>query len=493
MRVPYTKRTYEEIREELVRQIPEISNRWTDFNPSDPGMVILDALAAIADMLNFSIDWEAGEAYLSSLERRRSVEKLSKIVGYVLRRPSPALVTVRFYVDSPLFVDIPIGIYTPITVGNDNLKFLTLTNATIAAGNTYVDVPCAQVERVVQNIISNGQKNQRIELGPSSEVTGDFSSNLLGVSLYEKSSIVYVNGELWEKVESFIDNPEKAYIEEESEDHVYVVFGDGVFGAVPPSNATIEIRHFTTSGAVGNLPAASIVGVITLTDASGQVEAVNFKALENATGGEDQESVLEAKRNIPAYVRSLERCVTRSDWIANMERFPGVLRANAWGEEYEHPANYDMFNRVKVTFIPSNSPWQQPSQALVDAVVADLNDKKVITTKITFVAPVFVEFDLVIDVLSTVDVSTSLVQNAVRSNIIDMFAYGQYNFDQDLYHSDIVARVEAVPGVNSCFVKIKCEAKGVDNFTSTDLYSKLYEIFKLRDLTVNVQTVTNIR
>jgi len=402
------------------------------------------------------------------------------------------MVMVRFSVKDTPFYAIPIGIYTTITTGNSNVVYTTLENAEIAVGNTYVDVPCAQVVRVNRVVNGTGEKNQRILLDSSDKVTGDFSGNLINMGFAEKSSVVVVNGEEWEKVESFIDNPEKAYIEEESNDKIYVRFGDGVFGAIPPNNSIIEITYFTTEGKDGNLPAPSIRGVLTMHDTTGQVVAVDFNALENATGGEDQESVTEAKRNIPAYVRSLDRCVSRSDWVANMERFPGVLRANAWGEEYEHPPNYDMYNRVKVTFIPTNGEWVLPSQALVDAVVADLHEKKVITTKITYVEPVFVNFDLEVEIESTVDVSTVLVQNAVSGAIADMFAYGKYNFDQDLYHSDIVSMIEGVPGVNSCFVRITCADKGINTPSSVDVGCGLNEIFKLDFLTVHVTTVSNM-
>ncbi|HRT96263.1 MAG TPA: baseplate J protein, partial [Planctomycetota bacterium] len=56
LRVNYTNKDYEAIRQELVQRIPTITDRWTDFNESDLGMVLLELFCGLGDMLLFYLD-----------------------------------------------------------------------------------------------------------------------------------------------------------------------------------------------------------------------------------------------------------------------------------------------------------------------------------------------------------------------------------------------------------------------------------------------------
>jgi hypothetical protein len=54
--IGYINKDYESIRQELLAKIPQLTDRWTDFNHSDLGVVLLDlfcgaaaALASITD------------------------------------------------------------------------------------------------------------------------------------------------------------------------------------------------------------------------------------------------------------------------------------------------------------------------------------------------------------------------------------------------------------------------------------------------------------
>ena len=483
MRVPYTKRTYEEIRKEIVRQIPELTDKWTDFNLSDPGILILDALAAIADMLNFSIDRNMAEFFISTMTRRTSATRLAALVGYKLRRVTPSLVMVRFSVAEPWPNDITIGKWTTI-LGNNSVPFLTLVDATLSAGSLYVDVPCAQVERLELNFISSGKANQRFELGPDSEVAGDFSGQLLDLDLDFKATEVYVDGELWERVDSFIDNPENAYVEENKLEKIYVTFGDGVFGRIPPEGASLRIVYYRTLGSAGNLPKEAIKGDLTLRDVMDRTVGVQYEALENATGGEDREELDEARRNIPNFVRYTKVLTTRDSWRAAMLQFPGVLLANAWGEEYEDPPNFRMFNVVRFTFVPTEPEWTKPSSALVAALKKELDDRKEITLYTQYVEPEFVEIDLDVEVRSLPTASASVVENDVRGRLQKVFAWGAYDFNAAVHHSDLVRVVEETQGVSHCFLRLRCPAKGIDDFACADVFLGLNELPKLRDLRV---------
>ncbi|MFC1707096.1 hypothetical protein ACFL59_09790, partial [Planctomycetota bacterium] len=73
VRVPpisYDSRDYESIRDDMVRAIPFYTEEWTDHNPTDFGIVLIELLAFVADCLHYYIDRAAAEAFLPTALKR---------------------------------------------------------------------------------------------------------------------------------------------------------------------------------------------------------------------------------------------------------------------------------------------------------------------------------------------------------------------------------------------------------------------------------------
>ncbi len=58
-------RTYEDILDEMVSSIPRYSEKWTNFNPADPGITILEILAWIFDTNLYMINRMPEESYIN--------------------------------------------------------------------------------------------------------------------------------------------------------------------------------------------------------------------------------------------------------------------------------------------------------------------------------------------------------------------------------------------------------------------------------------------
>lgn len=56
-------KTYQKILEESIGCIPAITSRWTDFNPQDTGILILEMMAGLTEQLNYMLD-QAGDEFL---------------------------------------------------------------------------------------------------------------------------------------------------------------------------------------------------------------------------------------------------------------------------------------------------------------------------------------------------------------------------------------------------------------------------------------------
>ena len=73
-----TKKDYYQIWNELLELASKISTRWSpdSTNESDPGIVLLKSLVAIADKLNYNIDKNTLEAFMPSASQQESMRKL---------------------------------------------------------------------------------------------------------------------------------------------------------------------------------------------------------------------------------------------------------------------------------------------------------------------------------------------------------------------------------------------------------------------------------
>lgn len=60
-------KTYEEISEEMVASIPKYTDKWTNHNPSDPGITILELLSWIAETTLYRMNGIPNESYINFL------------------------------------------------------------------------------------------------------------------------------------------------------------------------------------------------------------------------------------------------------------------------------------------------------------------------------------------------------------------------------------------------------------------------------------------
>ena len=93
-----TKKDFYQIWNELLDTAKKISERWdpTSTNESDPGIVLLKVLAAIADTLNYNIDKNILEAFMPSAAQEESMRKLCEMLGYDMKYYQSAMTQVKF-------------------------------------------------------------------------------------------------------------------------------------------------------------------------------------------------------------------------------------------------------------------------------------------------------------------------------------------------------------------------------------------------------------
>ena len=169
-----------DIKENLKVSIPTVN----DFLESNEGRFLIDQWAGIADMLSFTIDRQAAENFIDTVETRPNLLSLLKIIGYQPKNPSPELVNVTFK-RSNTSENLTIPNKTKLTATTKlgaSVAFSTLGESVIPAGVTSASVPCVQGAWITSTYQSNGGAGQSFILSSTSVAEGYIEVSVNGVA-----------------------------------------------------------------------------------------------------------------------------------------------------------------------------------------------------------------------------------------------------------------------------------------------------------------------
>lgn len=336
-----TKKDFVQIWNELIEVASKITERWdpTSTNESDPGIVLLKALAGIADKLNYNIDKNILEAYMPTAAQVESMQKLCELVGYDIKYYQSAETTVRIsYTGNTSDYSADNTERLPRTFGLALPKFTTITNAdkdiTFVTTNPFdvyltndvpwVDVPCiegqiSQCESINDNnLITLAQldDNNRYYL-PETQIAEN------GIFVYNAAvnatTLEVEDGESWKQVSNLnVQAPGIRVYKfgyDSLEGRPYIMFpsdvgsliGDGLF-----------IYFVRTSGLSGNISRNTLEVVEIPTDgdwanySAEQFEVVNYNA---TTNGANIENISTAYNNFKKTVGTFDTLVTCRDYM----------------------------------------------------------------------------------------------------------------------------------------------------------------------------------
>lgn len=163
-----------------------------------------------------------------------------------------------------------------------------------------------------------------------SAATPSYAIKLSQSPVIDNSLVVTVNGEMWTQV--------SATAMRSSDDTVYqittfvsgisaIIFGDGSFGVLVPNDAAVTVTYRVGGGIAGNIALNSIRTTVTglVTSFSNPVPIAVSNATSTGTGGQDAETLEEARVNIPLFARTNDRAVTLGDYQTLAQQFNNPL------------------------------------------------------------------------------------------------------------------------------------------------------------------------
>ena len=323
--IDYTARDHETIKESLKNYVRSTEPMlWTDFFESNLGVILIDFVAYTGDVQSFVADRISEEVFPATAQRRKSLIKASRFVGYSPQGSSPASVTV--------------------TVDNTTIPTKFSTQGLLFYAGTSFTAGIATYELIRDYYFPANTSSIRLDFTAGVSDYETYTSDgrqwqeytIEVEDIINNSWTVYVNGVEWEEVDSLLLNDAQRIYEVVYEDLGYITvrFGNGTYGLVPIAGAAIKIDYRYGGGVGGNIEAKAVDTTITGYFDDGTATDVDIYNENRASGGEDEESIEHIRQWLPTWVKTNSRAVAVADYLALINTFTDPLygspfRANA--------------------------------------------------------------------------------------------------------------------------------------------------------------------
>ena len=346
---------------------------WTDLSPHDPGMVLVEVFAHLTELMLYRLNRVPDKAYVAFLN----------LMGVTLYPPVAAAVDLTFArgPGSAGSVVIPAG--TRVTTasppgGGPPPVFRTVRERTLDAGEpSLTDVRAVHAELADGELVGLGtglpSQVARVGKAPIVASTGDDTDLIVRVEIDPadagrgaagRGTDVWFKGKVfrqWAEAPQFagdLDDP-GVYLADRNagtisfSPQVRWVDKDGIEPppgtrpAVPPLGREIRVWYRYGGGGRGNVKAGTLTSLVDKVVGIGSV--TNDKV---ATGGQDAESLANARVRGPQQIHALDRAVTTRDYEFLARRLnPGTV-SRAKAVPLKSQWSYATAGTVQVLLVP---------------------------------------------------------------------------------------------------------------------------------------------
>lgn len=439
----YTKRDYESSRKEGLAQIPVISKgAWTDLNATDPGVIILDYVHALVDMINYYQDHQALETFIVTAKERANIFRLAKQLSYKVRSAKGAICDV--VLTSYLLYDHPIRIpkYTSIS-SVTGINYLTIEDYYLPANNSKVTVTCSQGVLASMKYKGTGiSRFSNIEDAANQTVV----LNTKGIDI-DSIKITDNTGITWKPVDYVVFSTEvdKVYqVDLNPDDTITIRFGDGERGVVPKEDDEFNIEYVVTEGENGKVGVHSLKFMNSkITDTNGDYVELIPDNYEISNGGSFSQSSSEIVALAPGAIKAQNRAVTLSDFENLAKLVDGVADAKAY--DINVKPDLCLYHEVKVLIVPKDGVLS--TAALNKNVYKFLYDRMIPPTNLQVLTPSTTNIDIEITVKMMENRTEAGLEYEIIDAVEEYFKERAGRVGESFYPSDLNFIVGQIPSV----------------------------------------------
>jgi len=463
--------------------IPNIAPYWTNRDPADFGIALLELFAYMGDIINYYIDVSANEALINTASQRSTVLQLAQLIGYTPTNATASTVTVKFtnsntssvnsvgVVNGVVTVPALTQIATSAVANSTTSQIIFETNSpiTLQPGTT------ATVSATQGYTISNEQVT-------TSSTGQAYQTYALSTPSVINISSVTINGVAYQQVSYLIDYAGDAAVYAVTTDAnniTYIQFGDNISGRIPPTGSPIYVTYRVGGGSIGNVASNTIKYITywpTLSQIPVGVSVINDSTA--ATGGADAESTDSIRINAPLSIRSVNRAVSLTDYANLAIQVNGVAKAIA---------NANVYSAVTLYVCPSGDPGvladnytpSTPFNNVTSNINLYLTDKAPANTTVVYQPPTYVGAYIMVSLTVNPQYTQSSVVANVTAAINSLFNIDNVVFNDTIAVSDVYNAIAAVEGISTQSIQMLVRADSVQAYQVTNVA-----------LTSNVATLT---
>lgn len=466
--INYVDYDFDRLVQQLINRL-KATDTWKDTYRSSTGQMMIELYAYVANLVLYYIERRAEESYLDTAQLKSSVINLVRLLNYNPKRKVSATGVLRFTLGAAHARRVIVPKYT-LCKTSGGINYITEEDAIMVPGQLVADVNAVQGLLIQLNVSSSGIANQEYPISD--------------LSIENTRFYVYVNGEQWTQVSSFTSstNTSKNYvIRTELDETITVLFGDDVFGRSPASGDTILFTYVRSDGVNGNVYESGKVTTVGTTIYDEDSTVVNDISVSNTDafiGGDDAEDIETIRTDAPQVFKTGERAVTKADFVAIIKNYAGVADANVWGEAEENPANYDMFNRLKIAIMMQN--WEFPTTLFKQTLATYLYTKSMMTVKYEYVEPVILYVVPTMTVRIYRGYTKSQAEQNINTALSAAFQLGTTALIGDSKRlSDLISRTEVLQEVSYVHMSLELRKDLVHYYDSYYLYGGLMEVLPI--------------
>lgn len=283
-----------------------------------------------------------------------------------------------------------------------------------------------------------------------------YSVKLSQTPVIDNSVEVTVNGDPWTQVSAVgVQNPSATVFQVKTfvSGDTAVVFGDNVFGAAVPSEAAVVATYRIGGGTDGNIELNTVNTTITglIESLSNPVAIQITNQTSVGVGGQEAETLEQARINIPYYTRTNDRAVTLSDYQTIAQQYNSPLYGSvAYARSVVRTENALLEGNIVSIYAWTTGPGGglvNLTSQLKTALQTYLQQKAVGTDFVQILdgtsrpVPISLRFK-VLNGFSITDTKNLIVAS------IDSYVVALRPGDPVIY-SDLVSRLDAVTGVDN--------------------------------------------
>ena len=496
-------RSFLSIRDKLISQIPFFNPEWTDHNPSDFGITLVELFAGLADNLHFYVDQSLNERFIPTAVRRSSIIAGFRPLGLELDGAVAATVDLRFSlaaVPGPIATQTVLeGTRCSALVNGTSIFFETLSDLvfpkteaftgfgtdTLTIGDPTTDFQIGEIcfigadsettleltliEKTASTLrfdavipagyttdnfvvlktglVPSMNKKTELEVTIAESNGAPFQTFVIGETSILKNKVqnfltIKAAATAWTEVDSFAESDpsdEHYTARREGDNTITIKFGNGEFGKIPVSGDGISVL-FSTGGGVAGLVDKEAIDTVD-TPPAFTVSVLNPLA---SSGGAPRETIDNAKLVGPVLASKMDVAVTLEDYQVFAESVPGVLKALAVRSG---------FRTIRIFIVPEGGGT--PSTTLKLSVVTLIDSKNVAGEDIEVLDANFFPVNVSIDARAFENFENDDVGSNISDTLADFFDEESQVFGitdspvGNVFRSDVVGALELTDGVDN--------------------------------------------